>query len=104
MQRTKIATIPSTRRKDQKEVAISLLNLVKDIPKKLENLGFAKPGASDLQQAKQAPKQAMCKHMVDTGGCKDEDAGAGKNQIFKFLGYNSHPKNQITVTNKALGV
>ena len=25
--------------------------------------------------------------MVDTSGCKDEDAGAGKNQIFKFLEY-----------------
>jgi TatD DNase family protein len=37
---------------------------------------FDNASATDLQQAQPAPKQVMCKHMADAGGCEDGDAGA----------------------------
>jgi hypothetical protein len=38
--------------------------------------------STDLQQAHPAPKQAMCKHMSDAGGCEDGDASAVKMKKF----------------------
>jgi len=54
-------------------------------------LVFDKASAPDLQQAQPTRKQAMCLHMVDGRGCKGGDASAVKNQVLKFLGYNSDP-------------
>ncbi|HSW86679.1 MAG TPA: hypothetical protein VLG49_04170 [Rhabdochlamydiaceae bacterium] len=45
-------------------------------------------GATDLQQAMPLPKQGMCKHMSDAGGCKDEDAGAAQNRFLNHIRYN----------------
>ncbi|HSW87498.1 MAG TPA: hypothetical protein VLG49_08385 [Rhabdochlamydiaceae bacterium] len=42
-----------------------------------------------MQQAMPAPKQGMCKHMSDAGGCKDEDAGAAKTNFSITFGINS---------------
>ncbi len=53
------------------------------IPNDFQNLVSGIAGASDLQP----PKQAMCKHMVDGDGCKDEDASAARNQILKNVRY-----------------
>jgi len=48
-------------------------------------LHFCKAGASDLQQATPAAKQAMCLHMADADGCKDEDASAAEmQQLFTY--------------------
>jgi glycine cleavage system H protein len=56
---------------------------MKYIPNESQNLVSGKAGALDLQST----KQAMCEHMVDGGGCKDEDAGAARNQIFRCVRY-----------------
>lgn len=57
------------------------------IPNATRKLVFGNAGAAGLQQASPAPKQAMCKHMADTGGCKHEDAGAAKNQFSSCVLY-----------------
>lgn len=44
-------------------------------------------GAADLQQAMPVPKQGMCKHMSDAGGCKDEDDGAAQNRFLNRVRY-----------------
>ncbi|HSW87269.1 MAG TPA: hypothetical protein VLG49_07225, partial [Rhabdochlamydiaceae bacterium] len=49
------------------------------IPNVIQKLVLGNAGATDLQQAMPVPKQGMCKHMSDAGGCKDEDAGAAQN-------------------------
>ena len=54
------------------------------IPNVFQNLVSGNAGASDLQP----PKQTMCEHMVDGGGCKDEDAGAARSQVLKHVRYN----------------
>jgi hypothetical protein len=41
-------------------------------------LRFRNAGALDLHQATPAAKQAMCRHMVDAAGRKDEDASAAE--------------------------
>ncbi|HSW86567.1 MAG TPA: hypothetical protein VLG49_03595 [Rhabdochlamydiaceae bacterium] len=50
-------------------------------------IGILTQPALQLCSSKATPKQAMCKHMADGGGCKAGDAGAVKNQFLSLLGY-----------------
>ncbi|HSW86845.1 MAG TPA: polysaccharide pyruvyl transferase family protein [Rhabdochlamydiaceae bacterium] len=60
----------------------------KAIPNVIQKSVLGNAGAIDLQQAMPAPKQGMCKHMSDAGGCKDEDAGAAQSQFLNHVRYN----------------
>jgi hypothetical protein len=59
-------------------------SFVFSIPNALQNLVSGKAGVSDLRST----KQAMCKHLADGVDCKDEDAGAARNQVLKCVRYN----------------
>ncbi|HSW86013.1 MAG TPA: serpin family protein [Rhabdochlamydiaceae bacterium] len=71
----------------------SCLN-AKAIPNVIHKSVLGNAGAADLQQALPAPKQGMCKHMSDTGGCKDEDAGAAQNRFVNHVRYKNSEEKQ----------
>ena len=58
----------------------------------IQNLASGNVGASDLQQAQSLAKQSMCKHMLDTASCKDEDADAANG---KFLNHDVYKKKEF---------
>jgi hypothetical protein len=62
-----------------------ILKPVLTIPNVFQNLVSGKAGASDVQPS----KHAMCKHMVDGGGCTDKDASVARTQILKHIRYNA---------------